>query len=47
MIHALLLTQIQSYVQDSCVGNFASSHIETLEKVKLYVFIAIYLFNIC
>jgi len=32
MIHTLLLTQIQSYVQDSCVGNFASSHIETLEK---------------
>lgn len=33
MIHTLTLAQIQSHVQDSCVGNFASSQIETLEKV--------------
>ena len=38
MIHSLLLSQIQSHVQDSCVGNFASSQIETLEKVILFTF---------
>ncbi|XP_046449406.1 anaphase-promoting complex subunit 2-like [Daphnia pulex] len=32
MIHTLILTQIQSHVQDSCVGNFSSSQIEMLEK---------------
>ena len=35
MIHSLLLSQIQSHVQDSCVGNFASSQIEILEKVLI------------
>ena len=33
MIHTIMLTQIQSHVQDSCAGNFASSQIEILEKV--------------
>lgn len=33
MIHTLILSQIQSHVQDSCVGNFASSQIDMLEKV--------------
>ncbi|KAK4026154.1 hypothetical protein OUZ56_015173 [Daphnia magna] len=32
MIHTLILSQIQSHVQDSCVGNFASSQIDMLEK---------------
>lgn len=32
-VNALLLSQIRSHVQDSCVGNFASSQIQILEKV--------------
>jgi len=37
MIHTLILTQIQTHVQDSCVGNFSSSQIEMLEKVLMHL----------